>query len=290
MGWATEYRQLEPGSFSSNISVQEGDDWFFIEEQSGINVEVQAPAPDGMYVVALAEGQPIVVNGQIMSSDHIFFQPPGSDLRAIVPARTRVTQLGIMGEQFEDLVQTVAPGLSLPCASVKTIATNPGRLESVRRAMRAILCAPSSLKDTRKDMVMTSLSDTITVLNDHAGKVRSGRSLHLPAARRILDRAREYIEAHLHETIQVTSICRYTGANPRSLERIFAREMGVSPQQYVKARRFNAVHRHLIAADMEQGISVTDVALNHGFSHLGRFAREYRRYFGKSPRETLRSP
>ena len=61
----------------------------------------------------------------------------------------------------------------------------------------------------------------------------------------------------------------------------------MTPQQYVKARRLNAVRRSLLDSDCEQGIRVTDVALDHGFSHLGRFSGEYRRYFGESPRETL---
>jgi transcriptional regulator GlxA family with amidase domain len=44
-------------------------------------------------------------------------------------------------------------------------------------------------------------------------------------------------------------------------------------------------------ADLEApgpNTSVTNVAYDCGFSHLGRFAQEYARRFGESPSETLR--
>ena len=82
-------------------------------------------------------------------------------------------------------------------------------------------------------------------------------------------------------------MCRYEGTNLRSLQRTFAREMGMTPQQYVKSRRLNAVRQSLLQSDREEGLSVTIVAMNHGFVHLGRFAADYRRLFGESPRTTL---
>lgn len=36
-------------------------------------------------------------------------------------------------------------------------------------------------------------------------------------------------------------------------------------------------------------LSVTDVALEHGFVHMGRFAAQYRQRFGCTPSRTLRT-
>jgi AraC family ethanolamine operon transcriptional activator len=288
LGWFTEYRQLEPGSFSSTFTILEGNSWFLMEEQSSRCVEVQAPAPTGMFVLALVEGYPAVVNGQELSSDHILVQSLDSELRATLPAGIKVTQIGIVAERFEDVIDAVAPDLTVQHTGVTTIATAPGRLTSVRRAMRAALSAPSSREATRDEAVSRNLADIVVVAADH-GQVPFGRSLHRATARWALDRAREYIEAHLSGTIRIASMCRYAGTTLRSLERIFARELGMSPQQYVTARRLNAVRRRLLAADGAQGPRVTEVALNHGFVHLGRFAGDYRCYFGESPRETLQS-
>ncbi|MEU4714350.1 helix-turn-helix domain-containing protein [Micromonospora purpureochromogenes] len=58
-----------------------------------------------------------------------------------------------------------------------------------------------------------------------------------------------------------------------------------SPTTCSPSRRY-AVHRALCAAG--PGASVTAIAVQHGFAHLGRFAGEYRARFGESPSTTLR--
>jgi transcriptional regulator GlxA family with amidase domain len=154
--------------------------------------------------------------------------------------------------------------------------------------MRSLLLAPANREATREEEVSSILADIVSIVAN-LDLARSGRSLHSPAARRALNRAMEYIEAHLSGTIRVASLCRYAGTNIRTLERIFKRELGMTPQQYVKARRLNAVRRCLLAENEVQGRYVTEVALSHGFAHLGRFAGDYRRYFGEYPQETLQS-
>lgn len=60
----------------------------------------------------------------------------------------------------------------------------------------------------------------------------------------------------------------------------------MSPFEYIKARRLNAVRQALVAADSSRD-RVTLIALNNGFTHLGRFSVDYREHFGESPSETL---
>jgi AraC-like DNA-binding protein len=286
MEWATEYRQLNPGKFSSVFKILEGDSWFLIEEQSSSALEVAAPAPPGMYVLALAEGDPGIANNQVLSSDHVFMQCPGSDLTVTLMAGMKVPHIGVTAELFEDVVHAVAPELPIPRASVNTIAIAPGHLGRIRYAMRSVLSAPFNQEKNREEAVSGILADIVTAVSDHVTPL-SGYNMPALHARQALNKAREYIEAHLEEAIRVESVCHYSGVPLRSLERIFSRNLGISPQQYIKARRLNVVRRHLLATDIEQGLCVTDVALSHGFTHLGRFAGDYRRHFGESPRQTL---
>ena len=71
----------------------------------------------------------------------------------------------------------------------------------------------------------------------HDSSTPEYRCLHSATGQRALRRAREYIDAHLGEPMRVDAICRHAGTTLRSLERVFARELGVSPQKYVKLRR-----------------------------------------------------
>ena len=68
----------------------------------------------------------------------------------------------------------------------------------------------------------------------------------------------------------------------RSLQRHFRREMGLTPKQYVTARRLDLAHRALLDGTPET-TDVTAIALELGFRHLGRFAASYRRFYGELP-------
>jgi AraC-like DNA-binding protein len=57
--------------------------------------------------------------------------------------------------------------------------------------------------------------------------------------------------------------------------------------EFLRDVRLERVHQEL--ADAGADITVTAVALRWGFGHLGRFAVAYRRKYGRSPSDTLRS-
>lgn len=84
----------------------------------------------------------------------------------------------------------------------------------------------------------------------------------------------------------VGKLAAAAGVSQRHLERVFREILGISPQQYMRTERMNAVHRELQGADGES-TTVTDLAQRWGFTELGRFAGEYRRLFDVSPSTTL---
>jgi AraC-like DNA-binding protein len=62
----------------------------------------------------------------------------------------------------------------------------------------------------------------------------------------------------------------------------------MSPSRYIRLRRMQRVHRVLRHRSPETA-TISEVARDHGFSELGRFAAEYRKQYGELPSETLRN-
>lgn len=286
LSWPTEYRQLEPGSFSSSVHVLEGDSWFLMEEESTCRVEVEGGGPEGMYLLALAEGGPAVVNGLSVSDNHLFISSPGSSFLASLPPGIKVTQMGVEADYFERAIQSVAPGFNIPKGGAALFDIKDGKLPGLRRFMRSALYSASGREALRNEAASLVVAELLAVTADH-GAVQSNRILSRQSARQAIDKAREYIEEHADEAIKVAPLCKYAGTNIRTLERAFSRELGVTPQQYMRARRLNAVRRELLVADGDTNVET--VAKTYGFIHLGRFAGEYHGYFGEYPRETLRN-
>jgi AraC-like DNA-binding protein len=109
------------------------------------------------------------------------------------------------------------------------------------------------------------------------------------ADQRCLRRAKDYVHAHADRALTLAEIARHACVCPRTLEAAFKRHGELSPLAYARRHRLQAVHESLGAARRDgRPQSVTEVALAHGFQHMGRFAAQYRMLFGCSPSETLK--
>jgi AraC-like DNA-binding protein len=102
-----------------------------------------------------------------------------------------------------------------------------------------------------------------------------------PMLPRDLRRAVEFMHAHYPEPLRLDTIAAHCGLCPRALQIGFRKAFGLSPMQYLRQVRLDAAHYRLSRRrDPER---VGDVAHACGFSHLGRFAQDYRARFGESP-------
>lgn len=109
------------------------------------------------------------------------------------------------------------------------------------------------------------------------------RVIPQPAQGSGFEAVREFIEEHLTDDIGVEQLMAIAKVSERSLYNLFDRQVGVSPREYVRQRKLERVHARLQLATAR---SVTEVALDHGFVHLGRFSEAYRKRFGELPSQT----
>lgn len=101
-----------------------------------------------------------------------------------------------------------------------------------------------------------------------------------------IQRAEDYLEANLKGAVSLADLAHACDTPARSLSRGFRSRHGVGPMRFLRIRRLEAAQRDLMLASPGQTL-VTDVALDYGFDHLGRFAGEFRRHFGELPSATL---
>src|SRR5258707_6937867 len=107
-----------------------------------------------------------------------------------------------------------------------------------------------------------------------------------PAAPRDIKRAIDYLEGHLDLPVTVADLVVASQVPGRTLFQHFHDFKGTSPIRYLREARFERARLALLAAEPEE--SITAIAINLGFTHLGRFAVEYRRRFGERPSDALR--
>ena len=95
-----------------------------------------------------------------------------------------------------------------------------------------------------------------------------------------------WIEAHIADPITLGRLCAVAGVGDRHLESAFRAHRGQTPLQFVMSRRLARVRWRLLQS--KPGDSVTRLAHDAGFVHLGRFAARYRSTYCESPSVTPR--
>lgn len=82
----------------------------------------------------------------------------------------------------------------------------------------------------------------------------------------------------------VSEMCCCAHVSERRLRAAFSTTCDLSPNQFFRVRFLGRAHDQLLA---RHGHTVTEIALDHGFMHLGRFAKQYTQVFGEPPSVTL---
>jgi AraC-like DNA-binding protein len=142
--------------------------------------------------------------------------------------------------------------------------------------------SPAAAATLRESIVGLLLTGQRHNLSDAINRSAPRRDM-LPA---VFRRARESLEAHAAEPLDLEQLARQSGIGIRSLQLGFKRHFGVSISGVLQDIRLQQLNARLSKAG--PGERVIDIAFDLGFTHLSRMASVYRAKFGESPSVTLR--
>ncbi len=100
---------------------------------------------------------------------------------------------------------------------------------------------------------------------------------------RLVDQVCRYIDANLQRKLTLPTLSAQVGLSPYHFHRIFKRVLGISPREYVEARRLAKMKRYL-----RNGETVNDSLYNAGFSSRSRVYENVPGGFGVNPGEFRR--
>ena len=105
-------------------------------------------------------------------------------------------------------------------------------------------------------------------------------------APRYVQLAEEWMHRLAAESVDAAAMARELGVSSRTLHDGFRKHRGESPMRYLRNLRLAKVREDLLNPGRTE--TVTEIALRHGFNHLGRFSAYYFERFGERPSDTAR--
>ncbi|PDT26783.1 AraC family transcriptional regulator [Rhizobium sp. L9] len=141
----------------------------------------------------------------------------------------------------------------------------------------------------RSPLAVKSLCDAAVYLLletcPHHYSEELARSAALPTPRHV-KWAMDFMQEHIAEPISLSEIAMAAKVSVRTLQQGFRQFRNTTPIAYLHEIRMAAAHRDLLESDGTQAIA--EIALRWGFTHLGRFAADYRKRFGLLPSQTVK--
>ena len=168
------------------------------------------------------------------------------------------------------------------------LAAGPGLvLQQIVANLHAGLAENGPLR--RSPLAVSSLSDAVIYLLLEACPNRYSDELALTApapAPRHVKWAIDYMQEHIAEPISLDDVAAAAKVSVRTLQQGFRQFRNTTPMSYLLEIRMLAAHSELLESGGRQ--AVAEIAFRWGFTHLGRFAAEYRKRFGQLPSQVFK--
>lgn len=96
-------------------------------------------------------------------------------------------------------------------------------------------------------------------------------------------KAIRYINANLYGCCKVEDAARFAGCNPKYLAALFRKELEISPKEYIQHKKM----KEALSLLTHNCLSVSETADILGYCNTSHFIREFKRFYGKTPRQYI---
>lgn len=102
------------------------------------------------------------------------------------------------------------------------------------------------------------------------------------------DRIVKYLEENIKRDVTAEELARHAHISLRSLYTLFEKHAGTAPKSFIRQKKLEHIYYTLMNPTTHIS-NVTAIAIDYGFTHLGRFSEFYKAAFGILPSESLKA-
>ena len=294
MGWQTDYQQLESGPFEAWFELHTNANLSFAHQYNNREMMAVGTPPAGCVALLLSQkrGAKGVFQGRALGKNQAAVLHPHSESYYRVPAGLTMMTVTIPASHFDQSITRAGESKANRANQETCIITlSKQMMDSFAACItRTIHLAQAGVQATNLDVCQKEIQEHMLTTLGYAltHPPPPERGAHGRASRlRSLTRVREYIAANLGSSLGMQTLARVANVSTRTLNTAFREVLDLGVVQYIRHCRLNAVKHHLLYSDSING-SVASAGRAFGFSHLSRFAGEYRALFDEYPSETLK--
>ncbi|HBQ07070.1 MAG TPA: AraC family transcriptional regulator [Halomonas sp.] len=284
--WQQQYDQLTPGRFYGRLDEIALPAIQMFKEHTGQALRQDCRVwEDSLWLGIPTRPAGSRINGQPLDAQQVMCRPGGRDFELVTPEAFDIYGLVIRLPALHAAAERQGITLDEQWMIAPRRHVNPATLRALLFLLERLLGQQQGAiaEKLHQDILLTGLLELLD-----AQQPRGELPPSYAHRKAVVDRVKQYVDAHVDAPITVDALCELTHVSRRTLQYSFTTILGISPLQFLRLTRLNRVRRALRAAEPPQ--TVTEIATYWGFWHLGQFAHDYKQQFGECPSQTLQGP
>ena len=281
LGVSQRFVQTSPGAFRGELAYSESSEGGLLSDRfsAALSVSLALPAGTAAFLVPRSRSGKFTVNGQHVSANHVVYLPGGKQVDVAVGELSGSDSILFSDDAVSNLFSTLShTGLPSKVA-IRSLGDDPAS------ASGNLIASAISQGDCSDEEGLSAFVSQLTMAL--CPEADSNSSDTETSRQAVLARAvRHYLHDHFRERIRLSDLSSETGVTLRTVQRAFSTYFDTTISSYLQKVRLNAARTGLLHGAPGR-TSVSRVAMESGFTHLGRFSNLYRDYYGEFPSETL---
>lgn len=282
MGIKQKIRQRAKGAFRADFAVIESNQATLTADRFAKSCSVYLEPPPNTVALLMFRsiGEKFLASGADVANEKLVVLRDGCGTELVSPNLAGSDAVVLPANRFEEMAQVLCPS----CAPLEGVAIRKGDSSQLHKLRESAIQIMAGGRPS--DEEVATLAAELIVWASYASGADRTEAIGRKTKSDVATQAQAYIEERFRESVSVEDLCRATGKQARTLQRCFTQYFDCTITDYLRMVRLSAVQRALSSAQPDEA-TVSSIALQSGFTHLGRFSVEYRQHFGESARETL---
>jgi len=289
VGWDINHIQLAAGNYRVSIDLVHTLNIQFSNVTRNVGVNERGGLPPGACAIALPTflgSDPLYYCGGLLEKNECLALKPGDDFEAfssgamnyitIVIDSNLLNQeaIRLIGKPFASLVQS---------HRVRISEHDQLRLrQTISTAMVELRKHPLQLPTMQQLLLEKQIIEQLLL----SIQSPAGEKIKVPNRRQVAWKAEQLIRQYPQQNLDIKQLCNIIGCSARTLHLGFQERYGLTPRQYNRILTLNIVRHKLCHSRPEESIST--IAMDWGFYHLGHFSQQYKQLFSELPSVTIK--
>lgn len=280
--WNVDFLQLGAGKFSGELTQVIHSEFQLARAKFNLAVKQEGYSPEGVWSFAFVNDSPLHWRNYVVEPESIIIYAPGSKINAVSTDNFEVFIFSIPETILFEMAKEKNYSQAIDVIhKTELLKTNHPLWLKLREHIKAAIESHDNPKITNEGLPEDFVQELLKLIES---ATKSSRKVSNDSRLELLSTMEQYMQKNVTETISVKELSRIHHVSERKLLYTFKKRFGIGPKAYIKILRLNRVYHKLSTSNIDDSISL--IARECGFWHMGQFHKDYKSFFGELPSST----